>query len=107
MAWQVSNHLNPEVLFSSNEAQGIYNFGGYDDIVANQIFNAINEASTNFDVEELLMQWHILQSDELPYLPIARPKNIWAINNRVKNLSIDFNGFWTENVHILEINVLQ
>ena len=107
MAWQVSKHLNPEVLFSSNEAQGIYNFGGYDDIVANQIFNAINEASTTFDVEELLMQWHILQSDELPYLPIARPKKIWAINNRVKNLSIDFNGFWTENVHILEINVLQ
>jgi peptide/nickel transport system substrate-binding protein len=107
MAYQISEHLNPEVLFGKGESRGIYNFGGYDDIVANQIFNALNETQTRYDSDELLTQWHLLQTDELPYLPVARLRNLWAYNNRVKNLSLDFNGFWAKNLHLMEINVLQ
>lgn len=107
MAWQSFGIYNPEVMFGPRENGGKYNFGNYDDIIANQIFNALHDARTIFEVDELLTQWHIFQTETLPGIPIARLKSLWAYNSRVKNLSIDVFGTWTGKMNLLEIQVLQ
>lgn len=107
MAWQISGMKNPEIMFGPRDSVGVFNFGGYDDIVANQIFNALHFAKTSFEVEELLTQWHILQTDTLPSIPVARLRSIWAYNSRVKNLSIDMQGSWTGKMNLMEIQVLE
>lgn len=107
MAWQSFGIYNPEVMFGPRENGGKYNFGNYDDIIANQIFNALHDARSTFEIDELLTQWHIYQTETLPGIPIARLKSLWAYNARVKNLSIDVFGTWTGKMNLLEIQVLQ
>lgn len=107
MAWQISGQKNPEIMFGSREKMGVFNFGNYDDIVANQIFNALHLARTSFEIEELLTQWHILQTDALPVIPLARLRTLWAYNSRVKNLSVDTRGSWTGKMNMVEIQVLE
>lgn len=107
MAWQSSGIKNPEIMFGPRESVGKYNFGNYNDIVANQIFSALHVAQTTFEIDELLTQWHIFQTDALPGIPVARLKSLWAYNSRVKNLSIDIFGTWTGKMNLMEIQVLQ
>lgn len=104
-AWRMDNDANPAVLFGNGEPN--YNYTGYNDGVANQIFQSMRTAYTSFEFEELIDQWHILQSDSLAYLPIARPYSVWVYNTRLKNFGFREGGDWTDFVNTLELEVLQ
>ena len=106
MGWKMDWKANPAVLFGILESEN-FNYTGYDDIVANQIFNALNLSDSGFREETLFAQWHILQRQSSPYIPIARLKSAWAYNSRVKYLTIDQKSSWVKNVHLMEVETVQ
>ena len=106
LAWEMSSGINPEILFGLGDA-GIYNYAKYEDSEAQLIFDNLHAAKSEGEREALLREWHIVQNEALPYLPIAKLKTIWAYNSRLRNLSIDENTNWTDQITLLEIDVLQ
>lgn len=106
MGWKLDWKMNPGILFGDIESSN-YNYTGYDDVVANQIFNAINLSDSGFREETLYDQWHILQSQNAPYIPISRLKSAWAYNARIKYLSLDEKTSWVKNVHLMEVETVQ
>lgn len=106
MGWKMDWKANPGVLFGNLESEN-HNYTGYDDLVANQIFNALNQSDSGFREETLFAQWHILQRQSSPYIPVARLKSAWAYNSRVKYLSIDQKSSWVKNVHLMEVETVQ
>ena len=107
LAWEITSNQNPEMLFSSDIEKGIYNFGAFEDQTSNEMFDELHEVNSRFERETILKQWHMIQNEMLPVLPIARLKSIWAYNSRVKNLKIDAFASWTQQIENLEIEVLQ
>lgn len=106
LAWEMSSDISPEVLFGLGDA-GIYNYAKYEDSEAQRIFDNLHAAKSEGEREALLREWHIVQNEALPYLPIAKLKTIWAYNSRLRNLSLDENTNWTDQITLLEIDVLQ
>ncbi len=106
LAWQIRSYENPEVLFSSSET-GLYNFGGYNNSIAQSLFDKLHEVNSNYEREVYFIEWHQLQNETLPVIPIARMKSVWAYNSRVKNLTIDAYGSWTGKISNIEVEVLQ
>jgi len=107
LAWEMSSDTNPEVLFGQAGNVGIYNYSKYENREAQSIFDELHAAKSEREREALLRAWHIIQNEALPYLPIAKLKTIWAYNSRIRNLSLDENTNWTDQITILEIDVLQ
>lgn len=107
LAWEMSSDINPEVLFGQAANVGIYNYSKYENLEAQSIFEDLHAAKSEREREALLRAWHIVQNEALPYLPIAKLKTIWAYNSRLRNLSLDENTNWTDQITILEIDVLQ
>lgn len=107
LAWEMSSDINPEVLFGQAANVGIYNYSKYENLEAQSIFEDLHAAKSEREREALLRAWHIVQNEALPYLPIAKLKTIWAYNSRLRNLSLDENTNLTDQITILEIDVLQ
>lgn len=107
LAWVIDVNQNPELMFSSEDGIGIYNFGNFDDPTSNEMFNELHDVNSRFERETILTQWHTIQNEQLPTLPIARLKSIWAYNSRVKNLKIDAYASWTKQIVNMDIEVLQ
>ncbi len=107
LAWVIDVNQNPELMFSSEDGIGIYNYGNFDDPTSNEMFNELHDVNSRFERETILTQWHTIQNEQLPTLPIARLKSIWAYNSRVKNLKIDAYASWTEQIVNMDIEVLQ
>ncbi len=106
LAWQIKSYESPETLFS-NTVTGVYNFGGYNNSRAQSLFEKLHEVNSNYEREVYFIEWHQLQNETLPVIPIARMKSVWAYNSRVKNLTIDAYGSWTGNINNIEVEVLQ
>ncbi len=106
LAWEMSSDINPEILFGQGDA-GLYNYAKYEDNEAQLIFDDLHAAKSEREREALLRAWHIVQNEALPYLPIAKLKTVWAYNSRLRNLSLDENASWTDQITLLEIDVLQ
>jgi len=101
LAWDMSHAINPQVLF------GITNYANYNKTDAQANFDALNTAESVAERESLLRAWHILQNEDLPYLPIAKLKTLWAYNERLDNLSFDENLDWIDQINQIEIDVIQ
>ena len=103
IGWQMSYYTNPDRLFGSEED----NFTGYLSTEALELFQIIDQSQSLFDKESAYQKWHLLQKDVVPYLPISRLKTVWAYNSRVKNLSLNDFGSWTQSAKSIEVEVLQ
>ena len=103
IGWQMSYYTNPDRLFGSEED----NFTGYVNPEALELFQIIDQSQSNFDKESAYQKWHLLQQNDVPYLPIARLKTVWAYNSRVKNLSLNEFASWTQSAKSIEVEVLQ
>ena len=107
LAWKMSNDINPEVLFGEVEDAGIYNYAKYENQEAVSIFADLHKSKSEREREILLREWHVIQNEDLPYLPIAKLKTVWAYNSRLRNLSLDEKINWMDQITRLEIDVLQ
>lgn len=103
IGWQMSYYTNPDRLFGSEED----NDTGYVNPEAIELFKTVDQSQSNFDKESAYQKWHLLQQDDVPYLPIARLKTVWAYNSRVKNLSFNEFASWTQSAKAIEVEVLQ
>ncbi|GAB6107942.1 ABC transporter substrate-binding protein [Fusibacter bizertensis] len=106
LGWIIEVDQNPELLFSSEAEKGIYNFSGFDDAVSNALFNDLHNAKSGYEKKTILTKWHFIQNEQLPVLPIARLKSVWAYNSRVKNLKINAYGSWTDQIINMDVEVL-
>ena len=107
LAWEMDYSVNPSVLFGSLTGQENMNYSSYSNERADQIFDALNLTESFYEKELLLKEWHTLQNEEVPYIPIGRLKDIWAYNSRVKNFSLNDYALWTSDVTAIEIDILQ
>jgi len=107
LAWEMGYNTSPVVLFGSDESRATYNYSNYSSEEANQLFEVLEQSKSSFEKEAILKEWHLIQNNDLPYIPIARLKTVWAYNSRIKNLTINDYALWTDNVTSIEIDILQ
>ena len=107
LAWEMEYGSNPNQLFGRREDEQHANYSGFSNFYADELFEKIDLASSKPERSELYKQWHSIQNSELPYLPIARLKNIWAYNEHIKNLNVNNLSMWPENITFIEIEGLK
>ena len=103
VAWEMTYFNNPDRLFGTETD----NYTGYQSEDAQVYFNIIDQSQSKFDKDAAYEQWHLRQQQDIPYIPIARLKSVWAYNSRVKNLSFDAFASWTDSAKSIEVEVLQ
>lgn len=103
MGWLMSYGHNPSHLFGSPEISKNSNYSGYVNLDAEALFVKIDDASSQAERDAYYAKWHEIQNSDVPYLPIARLKTIWAYNDHVANINTNHLSLWPESITLIEI----
>ena len=93
LGWKLAPNPDLEFMFSTQEIKSGYNFVSYSNPKLDEIFEKVHIQES--EREGLLHSAQDIISDELPYLCLFSPNDLWAINGKVK-------GFRPNAINLLE-----
>lgn len=105
MGWSLSIDPDPTGIFdAASDVVGGYNCGGFHNDEAEEIIAQGKREMNTEKRKELYQRWAEIANEELPYLFLAYRDELFAINNRVKNLNITPYETWVYYIDEVEVD---
>ncbi|WP_160673440.1 ABC transporter substrate-binding protein [Clostridium sp. C8-1-8] len=104
MSWSLSTDPDPSGIFSkSQDVLGGYNSVGWHPDKSEELITKGLGTTDQKVRKEAYQEWCKLINDEVPYLFLSNPKQIWAVSSKVKNLNISAFRDWTYDIYKVEL----
>ena len=104
MAWRLQTDPDYSgVLGISEDKAGGFNAVGWRNEDGQKLLDEGVKVSDKEKRKEIYSKWQKIVNDELPYMFLDNPKEMFAVSSRVKNLNLCTFEDWTTNIYKVEL----
>lgn len=106
MGWSLAIDPDPTGIFGEDQkAPGGFNAGQFTHERAYEIFELQRQEYDQEARAELLKEWAVIANEELPYIFMAIPEQLWAVRTNIEGLELGPYYNWVYN--IMDISVTE